>query len=145
MGLERGSHAGEGGQPTDRCWERHDVTCRAAGAQVGGEGGGRAGDGCHVCRCRPRGREGRRRAGEGAPSPGGEREGLHGEEENEEHNDNNGGCSPGKKTLAKVEEKSIDGWRFVDLIDKPDALRRSPRQDECSGTLGFRRRRTDLK
>ena len=56
---------------------------------------------------------------------------------------NNGGFSPGKKTLAGAERKSVDCRRFGDLIDEPNALRRSPQRDERSGTLGFRRRCTD--
>jgi hypothetical protein len=56
---------------------------------------------------------------------------------------NNGGFSPGKKTLAGVERKSIDCRRFEDPIDEPNTLRRSPRRDERSGTLGFGRRCTD--
>jgi hypothetical protein len=55
---------------------------------------------------------------------------------------NNGGFSPGKKTLAGAEAKSIDCRRFGDPIDEPNALRRSPRRDERSGTLGFGRRCT---
>jgi hypothetical protein len=56
---------------------------------------------------------------------------------------NNGGFSPGKKTLAGAERKSVDCQRFGDPIDEPNALRRSPRRDERSGTLGFGRRCTD--
>jgi hypothetical protein len=56
---------------------------------------------------------------------------------------NNGGFSPGKKTLAGAERKSIDCRRFGDPIDEPNALRRSLRRDERSSTLGFRRRCTD--
>jgi hypothetical protein len=56
---------------------------------------------------------------------------------------NNGGFSPGKKTLAEAKRKSVDCRRLGDPIDKPNALRRSPRRDERSGTLGFRRRCTD--
>jgi hypothetical protein len=55
---------------------------------------------------------------------------------------NNGGFSPGKKTLAEAEEKSVDCRRFGDPIDKLNAPRRSPRRDERSGTLGFGRRCT---
>jgi hypothetical protein len=56
---------------------------------------------------------------------------------------NNGGFSPGKKTIARAEAKSIDYRRFGDPIDEPNALRRSPRRDERSGILGFSRRCTD--
>jgi hypothetical protein len=56
---------------------------------------------------------------------------------------NNGGFSPGKKTLAGAEKKFVDCRRFGDPIDEPNALRRSPRRDERSGTHGFRRRCTD--
>jgi hypothetical protein len=56
---------------------------------------------------------------------------------------NNGGFSPGKKTLAEAKRKSVDCQRLGDPIDEPNALRRSPRRDERSGTLGFRRRCTD--
>jgi hypothetical protein len=56
---------------------------------------------------------------------------------------NNGGFSPGKKTLAGAEEKSVDRQRFGDPIDEPNALRRNPQRDERSSTLGFSRRCTD--
>jgi hypothetical protein len=58
---------------------------------------------------------------------------------------NNEGFSPGKKTLAGAERKSVDCRRFRDPIDKPNTLRRSPRRDERSGNLGFGRRCTDWK
>ena len=87
--------------------------------------------------------------GEGAPPPGkvrGEWEMLCTDgKTNKRRNPrcNNGGFSPGKKTLAGAEEKSVDCRRFGDPIDEPNALRRSLRRDERSGTLGFRRRCTD--
>jgi hypothetical protein len=54
-----------------------------------------------------------------------------------------GGGSPGKKTLAGAKAKSVDCRRFGGPIDKPNALRRSSRRDERSGTLGFGRRCMD--
>jgi hypothetical protein len=99
------------------------------------------------------GEKGRRRGGEtereGAPPPGkvrGEWEMLCTDgKTNKRRNPrcNNGGFSPGKKTLAGAEAKSVDCRRFGDPIDEPNALRRSPRRDERSGTLGFGRRSTD--
>jgi hypothetical protein len=56
---------------------------------------------------------------------------------------NNGGFSPGKKTLTGAEKKSVDCRRFRDPIDEPNVLRWSPRRDERSGTLGSRKRFTD--
>jgi hypothetical protein len=81
-------------------------------------------------------------AGEGEGRVG---EALHGRENEKTRNPrcNNGGFSPGKKTLAGAERKSVDCRRFGDPIDEPNALRRSPRRDERSGTLGFGRRCTD--
>jgi hypothetical protein len=99
------------------------------------------------------GRNGRRRGGEmeggGAPPPGkvrGEWERLCTDGKTKKRRNprcNNGGFSPGKKTLAGAEEKSVDCRRFGDPIDEPNALRRSLRRDERSGTLGFRGRCTD--
>jgi hypothetical protein len=48
-----------------------------------------------------------------------------------------------EEDLAGAEEKSVDCRRFGDPIDEPNALRRSPRRDKRSGTLGFGRRCTD--
>jgi hypothetical protein len=83
------------------------------------------------------GEKGRRRGGEteggGAPPPGkvrGEWEMLCTDGKTKKRRNprcNNGGFSPGKKTLAGVERKSIDCRRFGDPIDEPNALRRSPR------------------
>jgi hypothetical protein len=92
---------------------------------------------------------GRENGGRGAPPPGKVREewemlctdGKTKKRRNPRHN--NGGFSPGKKTLAGAEKKSVDCRRFGDPIDEPNALRRSLRRDERSGTLGFRRRCTD--
>jgi hypothetical protein len=94
-------------------------------------------------------RRGGETEGEGVPSPGkvrGEWERLCTDGKTKKRRNprcNNGGFSPGKKTLAGAERKSIDCRRFGDPIDKPNALRRSLRRDERSGTLGFRRRCTD--
>jgi hypothetical protein len=73
------------------------------------------------------------------------REALHGWE-NEEHEETLGTTMEvltGKKTLVGAERKSVDCQRFDDPINGPNALRRSPRRDERSGTLGFGRRCTD--
>jgi hypothetical protein len=43
--------------------------------------------------------------------------------------------SPGKKTLARAEDKSVDCQRFGGPISEPDTQRRSPRRDKRSGTL----------
>jgi hypothetical protein len=82
------------------------------------------------------GEKGCRRGGEtereGAPPPGkvrGEWEMLCTDgKTNKRRNPrcNNGGFSPGKKTLAGAEAKSVDCRRFGDPIDEPNALRRSP-------------------
>jgi hypothetical protein len=96
-----------------------------------------------------RGTTGRGNGGGGAPLPGkvrGEWEMLCTDGKTKKRRNpkcNNGGFSPGKKTLAGAERKSVDCRRFRDPIDEPNALRRSPRRDERSGTLGFRRRCTD--
>jgi hypothetical protein len=99
------------------------------------------------------GRKGRRRGGEteggGVPPPGkvrGEWERLctYGKtKKRRKPRCNNKGFSPGKKTLAGAERKSVDCQRFGDPIDEPNMLRRSPRRDKRSGTLGFGRRCTD--
>jgi hypothetical protein len=52
---------------------------------------------------------------------------------------NNEGFSPGKKTLTGAEKETVDWRRFKGLIFESDTLRRSPRWDERSGTLGFLR------
>jgi hypothetical protein len=97
--------------------------------------------------------KGRRRRGEteggGAPPPGkvrGEWEMLCTDGKTKKRRNsrcNNGGFSPGKKTLAGAEAKSVDCIRFGDPIDELNVLRRSPRRDERSGTLRFGRRCTD--
>jgi hypothetical protein len=107
------------------------------------------------CRRRRGGGKGRRRGGEteggGVPPPEkvrGEWERLCTDEKTKKRRKprcNNGGFSPGKKTLAGAERKSVDCRRFGDPIDEPNTLRRSPRRDERSGTLGFGRRCTDWK
>jgi hypothetical protein len=51
----------------------------------------------------------------------------------------------GGNYLAGAKGKFVDWRRLWGLIDKPDAPRCSPRRDEHSGTLGFRRWRTDWK
>jgi hypothetical protein len=99
------------------------------------------------------GEKGRRRGGEtegeGPPPPGkvrGEWEMLCTDEKTNKRRNprcNNGGFSPGKKTLAGAEAKSVDCRRFRDPINEPNKLRRSPRRDERSGTLGFGRRCTN--
>jgi hypothetical protein len=133
---------------------------RRAGRGHSRRGGVRAGAGARDAgattghrRRRRGGRKGRRRGGEteggGAPPLGkvrGEWERLCTDGKTKKRRNprcNNGGFSPGKKTLAGAEEKSIDCRRFGDPIDEPNALRRSLRRDERSGTLGFRRRCTD--
>jgi hypothetical protein len=58
--------------------------------------------------------------GEGAPSPGKKREGRGSpcidRKRKKQWNPrcNNGGFSPGKKTLTEAEEETIDWWRFGD-------------------------------
>jgi hypothetical protein len=51
--------------------------------------------------------------------------------------------SPGKKTLAGAEVKSVNCRRFRGPIDEPNTLRRSLRRDERNDTLRFGRRCTD--
>jgi hypothetical protein len=133
---------------------------RARGARPQPSGRGARGRGAreHERRRRPppsppgRGKgapPGRENGGRGAPPPGKVREewemlctdGKTKKRRNPRCN--NGGFSPGKKTLAGAERKSVDCRRFGDPIDEPNALRRSPRRDERSGTLGFGRRCTD--
>jgi hypothetical protein len=49
----------------------------------------------------------------------------------------------GEEDPHRSREEILDCRRFGDPIDEPNALRRSPRRDELSGTLGFGRRYTD--
>jgi hypothetical protein len=60
----------------------------------------------------------------------------------EENEEEEWRSSPGKKTLAGAEVKSVDSRRFGGPIDKQNALRRSPRRDERSGRAVRRARRT---
>jgi hypothetical protein len=50
----------------------------------------------------------------------------------------------GEDDLARAEDKFVDWWRIVGRIDESKAWQ-SSRRDEHSGTLEFRRRRTDQK
>jgi hypothetical protein len=148
-GLRRGGRVRPAGGGRGRTGRGH--RCRG-GVRAGvGRGSANAAVG-HRRHCRGGGK-GRRRGGEteegGAPPPGkvrGEWERLCTDEKTKKPRNrrcNNEGFSPGKKTLAGAESKSVDCRRFGDPIDEPNTLRRSPRRDECSGTLGFGRRCTD--
>ncbi|PWZ55544.1 hypothetical protein Zm00014a_033569, partial [Zea mays] len=89
----------------------------------------------------PGGGKGRRRGGEteggGAPPPGkvrGEWERLCTDEKTKKRRNprcNNGSFSPGKKTLAKAERKSIDCRRLGDPIDETNTAVPSDSADDA--------------
>jgi hypothetical protein len=119
----QGPHLGELARagPRPKPWSAAPSSCAAAA-------GGRA---------RVRGRALRRR-GRGAGDRGATQT-----LEIEENEEQEWRSSPAKKTLAGAEAKYVDCRRFGDPNKEPNMLRRSPRRDERSGTLGFGRRCTD--
>jgi hypothetical protein len=128
--------------PRLRCW-----AARAGGAGTCAQGLRRRR--AQATRCHGRSLPSRHGAGAGRARAGGrwgERGATQGGEKKQRTRvEIHGGGSAGKKTFAGAEAKSVDCRRFGGPIDEPNALRRSPRRDERSGTLGFGRRCTDLE
>jgi hypothetical protein len=145
MGLQLRRGGGRARTPPRGPGPRRRATPRAQGAPGRARRGPRRRRGlpcpkqlgCHGRSSSPR--HGRGRVGAHRGRAGtrrgrwGEIEGLRREERrNEELGFKSWRRLTGEEDLAGAEEKSVDCRRFGDPIDEPNALRRSPRQDERS-------------